>query len=542
MSHSTYTSLDSLLAHYTALPRVKGMPPASNQAITDLEEQFKKYLIPPKTKKKKAARISTTPSALITTLITTCQQLERNRVLQLEETISHYPKGGLLLTQALRFLITTHGLTGNYALKERAIALLTDPRILDLIYNNDQQLIYQINEGVKERKKKDETEAAELKLEQELSAPYQPKKNNPISVNQAAGSLSSFLYYVEHPSEDEVMERALGDLLKNFGGFVRAYEEDEVDVIRKVYRHSIQKNKNKWYFLDAVYSHYRKKGPLAVENLINDLEVKKEKYAKGKVQIPSIDKLVSELKLVSETHVKMSRKTKNQAIGMMIGGFAFGMEIGMLFLENLALMSTLGPWWVLGFSLGACAILGTGIALYFHSAHYDELEKHNRFAYFHRKNNQNSESETQGYGTFIAKLGTIEEGVAAACLLATLGAFMVFDMISWGIAGGNYTSALPGLFFATVSPHIVLTVVAGLALFSACAWVASCLASAHYALDGKHTIEYYNKKTEEKEMKQIIAQETQEPLVFNWKSRFNHRYQQFTDGLQATPSPRFALR
>jgi hypothetical protein len=204
----------------------------------------------------------------------------------------------------------------------------------------------------------------------------------------------------------------------------------------------------------------------------------------------------------------------------------------MLLLESLALMSSLGPLGVLGVTLASGVVFSILIARFFKSAHYDELEKHNRMEYFHREQHQQQGAP----GTFIAKWGTRIEGAAAAVLLLTLGAF-AFDMVAWAAEPSrDYASALPGLFFAQTSLNPIFiagAVVSGVILLGFCLWVAHCLASAHYALDGTHTIEYYSKKREDKEMRGVLnVQEglTAKPKYFStalkWQHKVEHKMEQ----------------
>lgn len=462
------------------------------------------------------------PEFCLSELLTFTAQLEKNaRKRALRTTQQDYPDGRVLLTKALVYLIETYGLDKNYRVNRHALGILRDYRILNHAYENKHQLIYEINRIVKN--KKDAIKAA--KKTEEVRKFLVDHLKTLEGIKEKTTSLSRFLYFVDHPVDEQQMQKVLQDLLDDLQG------NPDLNILH-AYMYG---GKNKWYFLNTVYEYYRKQNPEGVEDFFDRLEAKKKKYQASNIQkdilkTQAIDDIIQELILVDETHARMRKKTKRQAMGMMFGGFAFGMEIAMLALENLALMTALGPWGVLGISFAACVILGTPIAKYFHSAHYEELEKHNQYEYFHRKSHIKSVEDGNRYGRFIAKLGTVEEGAAAACLLLTLGAFMAFDMVSWGIKGGEYNSALPGLFFSTVSNSVVFYVgaaVAGLVLLAACVWVASCLASAHYALDGKHTIEYYDKKREEANMRGAINLETSEPLYFSKKLEWRHKIDKF---------------
>lgn len=489
-------------------------------SINSLEHLFKTYF--------QSSVEDLVPDALINTLLVLSKQINSSASDLLLSTEHDYPQGHIILTKALVYLIETYGIDQHYHLSQRALAILKDYRILDVIHANNHQLIYEINRVIK--KKKDAAEI--LAKTDEVASFLDDHLKTRQYMKRKTRSLARFLYYVDHPLEDMQMEKALNDMLEDFN-------LDNHDlVILHAYMHG---GRNKWYFLNTIYQHYRIKNPLGLEDFFARLRAY-QKSLVGSIQkhaekkSTTIDELIAELKLVDKTYVNMKHKTKRQAMGMMFGGFAFGMEIAMLALENLALMSVLGAWGVLGVSFAACVILGTPIALYFHSAHYDELEKHNQYAYFHQESQITSEPDANDYGRFIAKIGTVEEGAAAACLLLTLGAFMAFDMITWGIKGGDYTSALPGLFFAQASNSVIFYIgagIAGLALIGACLWVASCLASAHYALDGKHTIEYYDKNREEAEMRGVINKETAEPLYFSSALLWRHKIDDYFAPQQA---------
>lgn len=461
-------------------------------------------------------------SEAITGLISFTARLENEAEANLLETTQHdYPDRRVVLTKAIVAIIEAYGLNDRFELNERAIGLLKEYRILGLAYDNNHQLIYEINRTVQKKKAQQATAQKRKEVEDFLKCHYANQEN----LQRKTTSLSRFLYYVDNPLEEKQMQQALKDLLADF--------KNDEDIIFSAY---MGFGKKKWYFLNTVYEYCRANNPMGVEDYLKRLELLKTNGREDNVEL-----LIKELKNVDKTYARMGKKTRRQAVGMMLGGFAFGMEIAMLALENLALMSTLGPLGVLGLSVGACIIFGTPIAMYFQSAHYDELEKHNQYEYFHRISDISEAEEGSRFGRFIAKLGTVEEGAAAAVLLLTLGAFMAFDMVSWAIAGGEYTSALPGLFFASVANSVVFYIgasVAGLLLLAGCVWVASCLASAHYALDGKHTIEYYDNAREQKQMRTELNADTSEPLLFTMRSKIRHKFDEAVDKISFSNPPK----
>jgi hypothetical protein len=90
-----------------------------------------------------------------------------------------------------------------------------------------------------------------------------------------------------------------------------------------------------------------------------------------------------------------------------------------------------------------------------------------------------------------------------------------------------------------------IVAIVAIAVIAYSAFQASCaLASAHYALDGKHTVEFFDKATEEVEMRNVINQDTANPLFFSrtlkWRHDFDTAVEEFNNDYFPPVTPRFA--
>jgi hypothetical protein len=495
----------------------------NDKTVTSLEEQFKAYLT--------SDQHSVDIHASLTELKNLTDKI--TPALILPSTAQAYPDQQLLLTQALVQLITTHGMNSDGTqVNQRAIMLLKTPLVMKLAYKNNHALIYEINRVVRDRKAVAESAVLQKKILEKLKAQFTQEAD----LTSAVRSVESFLFYLDHPSEEEGMERALTDLMEGFDALLSASNQDPLDLLRWMNQEFIKSNQARWYFLKTWYLHTKNQGILSIENQLL-LPLQKKENTK---------EIIEDFQLVDKAFLQGEAKTRWQAVGMQVGGFAFGMELGMVVLENLALMSSLGAWLVLLASLAACVVLGTCIAKFFFSAHVVELEKLNKLSYFEKSmktvHPEPAAPPSRGWGKTIALIGTLEEGAAAGTLLLTLGAFMLLDLPTWGVAKGNYNSSLPGLFFAQSSPHVALTVLSFALLFTFSAVVSYCLYSGHRALDAPNTVEYYEKQAVEAEMRNVITpeSETEEPLFFSWRLWAHHKVDRCVESAQVLAKSHFS--
>lgn len=436
----------------------------------------------------------------------------------LESSRKDYPDHNILLTKALVYLIETYGLTQDLHVNGAALAILRDPRILKLAHKNNHQLIFEINRVIKRRKEAQEIEAEKQRIR--LFLTQQLKTVDKLE--RYTQAISRFLYFVEHPIEEAEMKMALKDLLDDTKG------DPDMIVLMTYMVHG----RSHWNLLNTIYQYYREENPLGVEDLIRRLRMRQEGYRdkkgdKYRGRIDAIDQLIDDLMLVDHVHVYTAQKTEDQARWMAVGGFAFGMEIAMLALENIALTTSLSPWAILGISLGACLVFGPMIAIYFHTGHYNELKKMNQREYFEQLRPSPS-TDKLGWGKIVGHVGTFEEGAAAGTLLLTLGSLVFLDTISRGIIGGDYNSALPGFYFVTevlMNCHWGWYFPAGLAiagLLYASFQTACSMKAAHFALDVPNSIEYFDDLEKDAQMRGVINPQTREPLYFSKSLKWRH--------------------
>lgn len=455
------------------------------------------------------------------TLIDKLNSLESKQSFALS-TQKLYPQKSILLTRAIVHLISTYGLDKHYYLTPKAIRLLRSPQLMELAHKNNSQLIYEINKAVRDKEAEDEIEKSTGQFRQfilnnrkEFKQHKKVTKQESNALERETRAFSRFFYYMEHPLEEEQMQASLKHLIEDFS---------LANADKTILHAYLCKGRYQWFFLNTVYGYLRTNNDL--EGFKYRLNLEKTKYqAEGKRdKAEGIENLIEELELVDKTHLRMEAKTKNQSVWMMIAGAMFGMEFSMLALEAIALMTPLGAWVILGVSLGACALLGPFIANQFYTAHYDELMKMNQRDYFnaHLPKEAQHESHSCSWGTAVAKIGTLQEGIAAGTLLLTLGAFAAFDLVAWGIKGGDYTLPVPGLYFITevafASTQIwvpIVSAVAAVALLYMAYKATSALANAHLALDGMKTIEYYDKRKEEAAMRGVLNANTAAPLYYS---------------------------
>jgi hypothetical protein len=473
-------------------------------ALDALEAEFKRYLS------------NTAPipnlNVIVRALIEQLQLIETAHPIDEDEPA--YQDGEVYLTEALVYLIETYGIDCSehpYQLNPQAIALLKHPRILNLIHANNQQLIYEINLAIEKRESKAH-ELIEYRRQNDFLKTKFNSQEDAKKLKRSTVSLNRFLYYVQHPLEEEQMHKSLENLI----------EDCDLDDARTIFYTYKQVGKHHWNFLNTVYGYYNR--PLARKGIIRKLrELGKTEQERKEVEI-----LIEDLRLVHKARIQAQNKTESQIKWMGIGGFAYGMEAAMSLLIYIALGTPIGGMGSLGISIAAAILLGRYITLFFISAHNGELTKQNQREAFqtfvHEKypdtKPQTSWTPNWSKGEWVARLGTAEEGLSVFSLITTLSLFLI-DMVSWSIKGGDYTSTFPGEYFFTqilTNCHwgwYIPTVVAlGVILYTA--YMASTsLASGHYALDGNETIEYYENEDKEQAMRETLNGKPVQPLIFS---------------------------
>lgn len=471
---------------------------------------------------KKQATINITP--IIDKLINATKSIETDSAGLSESTKLDMPHGQIVLTKALVYLIEKYGIDYHYHINRYGLAVLKDPRILELAYKNNHELIYRINIAVKKKKEEDDTKAREEIYRNRLSKLLKDE----ALIEKRVKSFSRFYKLLESEPEDKAMRTALDGLIEDFGG-VSKRDQTILNAYMLFGRYN-------WTFLNAVYSYYRDEGILGLDDFYKRLkkiqQANNAPTLKDNKKSRVVDDLMGELQCVEKTHANTLQRTIKQSIWISIGGFAFGMELVMLPLETFALNTLLSPLHILLVSIAAGILAGPMIAGYFLTGHYDELYKQNQSEYFEENSPQKPAHKAPTENSFaevVARIGTLEEGCAAGALLLTLGAFVGFDLVSLAIVGGEYTSALPGQYFVTevlmkCDPGFyVLTAVAVGALLYATYQSCRSLASAHYALDGKNTLEFFHKFFDNMQMRGVVNKETKNPVFFSRPLELQHQ-------------------
>jgi len=395
-----------------------------------------------------------------------------------------HPNKHMLLTQTLLWAIETFGIDeieDKFYVNQKAIALLKNPLVYKIAKEKQHFMVYEINAAVKKRMH-DKTTAESLSTYNESVGLFY---NHEVGAHEAqadaddkqrkAQALADFFYYIENPLDDENRVRLFEKALAALAHKTKSHD----DLVIWLYKLEGEKN---WFFLKTVYDYYQENG-----RILSDL--------------PNHAALVDEIVNVHIPCKKMDSRTNWQKLGMAGGGAFIGIGIAMLAVANLALMAKMSGLAVLGFAAASALVFGGLMGLFFLQAHLNELQTQNRINYFQAKYAKNASSELEpGAKTAMAGVG-VEAGLIVVEAMTISG--FVLDMIAYEIKGGVYDVTLPGMYFAQAVP-LVVPIILGLLALVAAGWVAYCLSSGHYSLDGKETIEYCSERKEQKQMRNLI--------------------------------------
>lgn len=469
-----------------------------NLDLASIEETYKTYLTVEDSDLPDIDALSETLAEAEKTL-----SIHENKTLANAVKASH-PHQHILLTQALLYLITTYGLTeinGKYYVNAQAINLLRNPTIFRLAKEKQHFLVYAINQAIEARN--EDTEKAEtIEIYRKAVNQFFTHLNDDEK-ERCAQAVTDFFYYIDNPLEDE---NRLHELEKLLAVLLDEQKQEKAVIL---WLHGLAEANN-WFFLKTIYDYYNSDGRTLAE-------------------VPNA--LGTDIANVHTTCVAMDKKTNRQKLGMAGGGAFIGIGVAMLALENLALMSSLGPLAVLGVAAASAVFFGGLMGLFFLQAHLNELKAQNRINYFKAKFEQaNSQPLPPGARTALSGVGV--EGCLIIVEALTITG-LIADMITWEVVGGTYDVTLPGMFFATQAP-IALPIVLGIIALAAICWVAYCLSSGHYSLDGNETIEYCTEKKKEHRMRNVIArapdQQTLKPLYFSKRLQVSDNLKTFSKG------------
>lgn len=466
----------------------------NNLDLASIEETYKTYLTVEDGDLPDIDALSETLAEAEKTL-----SIHENKTLANAVKASH-PHQHILLTQALLYLITTYGLTeinGKYYVNAQAINLLRNPTIFRLAKEKQHFLVYAINQAIEARN--EDTEKAET-IEIYRKAVNQLTYLNDDEKERCAQAVTDFFYYIDNPLEDE---NRLHELEKLLAVLLDEQKQEKAVIL---WLHGLAKA-NDWFFLKTIYDYYNSNGRTLAE-------------------VPNA--LGTDIANVHTTCVAMDKKTNRQKLGMAGGGAFIGIGVAMLALENLALMSSLGPLAVLGVAAASAVFFGGLMGLFFLQAHLNELKAQNRINYF-KATYEKANTQPLPPGARTALSGVGVEGCLIIVEALTITG-LIADMITWEVVGGTYDVTLPGMFFATQAP-IALPIVLGVIALAAICWVAYCLSSGHYSLDGNETIEYCTEKQKERRMRNVIdrepGQQTFKPLYFSNRMQMTDKLTSF---------------
>jgi hypothetical protein len=398
------------------------------------------------------------------------------------DIVKQSPRHHIVITQALLYCLEQYGL--EEAQKTRRHDLFNIPIIHYLAKQNDCHLIVEMNAlraGKESKKERDEVERQ--------CALY-------AGNDGLAKELTEFFYKLKHPVEDEdEMQGALNRILIA----IKADTENkrEAEALAWLRRLMLEKlGADKWTLLSLVYDRYSR-----------EQEIKYTTATKTSLLTEDRD----ELKKVEDTHNSMNTLTKLQAGGMLLGGFTFGIEVGMLILEEAAEEDMLKAWHVLALSAALCLTLGHRLGLFFFRSHIYELQKQLKENYYNAKYGEQDKREHHPI-SWTAVMGTGAEGLLVLFGLVTSGLFTC-DMTTMAIRNAmgyndKYTTDIFGTYFWNKMTDeggwgYLVASSASLLIGIAAVGAAVSLTCGHYALDGQETKEYEAKQRKITEMKRV---------------------------------------
>ncbi|MFI4956753.1 MAG: hypothetical protein ACHQAX_06060 [Gammaproteobacteria bacterium] len=447
--------------------------PKWEKACADLEEAFKHYM--DKTQMDEDALVDAISPLLYDAKWALKDDIDN-------DIKKHYPKNQMIITQALLYCFDNHGLKAGQRVRRQDFFNI--PVMGYLAKQKDYCLIREMNAL---REGKEEVE----EREKVTCCCVEYAENN----EELGKKLAAFFYLLKHPQADEdAMQGELDLIVKEIKRSNEIKEREAMAWLRTLMIEKLEADK--WTFLSLVYDRYGRNQEI--------------KYTSATMKSLG-DEDRAALKKVEDTHDEMNTLTKLQAGGMLLGGFTFGIEVGMLILEEAAEEDVLEAWHVLLLSAALSMTLGRRLGLFFFRSHIYELQKQSKENYFNATYGAENESERRPI-SWTAVVGTGAEGLLVLFGLITSGLFTC-DMTTMAIRNAmghhdKYTTDIFGTYFWNKMTdegewgYLVASTVS-LLLGVAAVGSAISLTCGHYALDGQETKAYEAKQNKLLAMKRV---------------------------------------